>query len=114
MDEQRRVAIAAVVLLTILGLIASLRPKAQRPPIAPVPNRQAEPWMADALPGVGPLTRDRALSAIRAERYDGLPERSRESAKRWFTSEGDRPAVGPQQGSSLGGKDEAGELPVAP
>lgn len=73
-----RDAIAAGVLLLLLAGLAWLRPPAQRlaPPLLPAAS--CEPWMADAIPGVGPKTRERAAARIHAGQ---VPP----AAAGWFT-----------------------------
>ena len=85
-------------LLVAMVLIAfwSLRPSpAPRVPDA-VPCGAAAPWMVDALPGIGPRTRDTHWRQVRAGHQDQLPARARETARQVFswpaTSSGAAPA----------------------
>ena len=57
-----------------------------RPP-APQPRdpRTAEPWMLDALPGIGAKRRDAAAAAVRAGAWDQLPQATRTAATEAFT-----------------------------
>jgi hypothetical protein len=61
-----RDAIAAGVLLLALGVWASLRPPTDRMAPSAVPAATCSTWMADAVPGVGPKTREAVAARIRA------------------------------------------------
>lgn len=61
-----REALAAAALLLALGVLAALRPAPARGLPPPIPAADCAPWMADAIPGVGPLGRDQASRRIRA------------------------------------------------
>lgn len=65
MGEPRGVAVAAVGLLLLLGLLATLRPLPDRGAPPPLPAAACATWMADAIPRVGPRTRDAVAAAIR-------------------------------------------------
>jgi hypothetical protein len=73
----------ATVAMVLIGLW-SMRPA----PAPVVPERVdcalSEPWMVDALPGIGPRTRDRYWQIVRAGSLAGLPERSRTMARQAF------------------------------
>ena len=75
----------AVLLLAgalLVGRVARLDPQpatpAQRDPA------QAEAWMVDGLPGVGPKHLAGALAAVRAGRFDDLPKPARAMARTVF------------------------------
>ena len=63
-------AALAVVVVTCLTVIRPMRP-AEIP--AKMDPAQAEPWMADCLPGIGPARRDAAAEAIRSGRALPVP-----------------------------------------
>jgi hypothetical protein len=67
-----------------LGLFAAVRPARVRqlPPKLPCP--QAELWMVDALPGVGPGRRDAALQSVRAGMFEELQQPARIRAEEVF------------------------------
>jgi hypothetical protein len=69
--------IAGVVVLCALALAWSLA----APPVRTAPQRcataQAEPWMADCLPGIGPARRVAAAAAIRLRDHSALPRAAR-------------------------------------
>jgi hypothetical protein len=81
---ERRVLVLLAGLAVLLGLGGHLRtaPPATPPRIAP---EQAELWMADALPGVGPARRAAALEAIHARAWDRLPKPARSLAREVFS-----------------------------
>ncbi|MBN8524506.1 MAG: hypothetical protein J0M02_04110 [Planctomycetes bacterium] len=60
------VAGLAAALLLALGGIAWLRPMPDRGAPTPMPADGCLTWMADAIPGVGPKTRDAVAARIRA------------------------------------------------
>lgn len=68
-------SLVLVLLLLLLALVAGLRspPDEERR----LPAAVAEPWMAQALPGIGPKRRQAAAAAIRAWRLDELPATAR-------------------------------------
>lgn len=75
---------AAMVLMLVVALLA------WRPSPAPdVPARiaidQGEAWMAEALPGIGPRTRDLRWQQIRAGDLRALPHRAGVLAAEVFT-----------------------------
>jgi hypothetical protein len=70
-------------MVAVVALAAPLLP-APPPPPAPVPHAAAEPWMAEALPGVGPKTADQIAAAIRAGDRAALPARAHSAAAAWF------------------------------
>ena len=47
---------------------------------------KAEPWMADALPGVGTKRLDAAVESLRAGRFDELPKQARDTARTVFSA----------------------------
>lgn len=61
-----REAAAAAILLIALGILGALRPTADRAAPAPLPAAACTTWMADAVPGVGPKTREAVAARIRA------------------------------------------------
>ena len=66
--------LALIVALLALAGWSTLRPR--KMPAAPplIPVAQAEVWMVDALPGIGPKRRDAALAAVRDGRLATLPK----------------------------------------
>jgi len=56
-----------------------------RPRDSRVPYHEAEAWMVDAVPGVGPKTRDAVADAVRRDALHELPEHLRERLPRWFS-----------------------------
>lgn len=74
-----RDAVAAAVLLLLLGGLTLLRPAADRQAPAPLPAASCTVWMADAVPGVGPKSREQVAERIRAGE---VPE----AASDWFAS----------------------------
>ena len=81
---ERRLVLALSGLAVVLALSGHLRrpPSATPPRIAP---EAVEPWMADALPGIGPVHRDSATAAIRARDWAQLPKASRTLAREVFS-----------------------------
>jgi hypothetical protein len=73
-----REVLPILILVTMLLLLAWARPMADRAAPAPLPSAAAEPWMADAIPGVGPRTRERIANEIRAGQVPA-------AARAWFT-----------------------------
>lgn len=69
-------------LVAALGLRLVLAPPAPEPALVPAPA--CEPWMADALPGVGAKRRDATAAAIRAGDVEAVPKQGRESARACF------------------------------
>ncbi len=70
---ERGIAWAAVALLAALGGWSWLKP-IRAPAVPPrVAFSAVEPWMADALPGIGPTRRARAVEALRHQRMNDLP-----------------------------------------
>jgi hypothetical protein len=74
-----RDAIAAVVLLIALVGLAVLRPVGDRQAPALQPAADCAVWMADAIPGVGPKSRELVAARIRAGE---VPVAARD----WFTT----------------------------
>ena len=72
--------------LPLLGAWAGSRPQPGSGVPARIPLPEAQPWMADCLPGVGVKTRERVAAALRAGRWDAVPARSRGSARAWFSA----------------------------
>lgn len=56
---------AAALLLGVLALVG-LRPASRREPPPPLPTSGCTLWMADAIPRVGPRTREQVAERIRA------------------------------------------------
>lgn len=77
--------IALISVLLALAIWGAVRPRrlATAPPL--IHAQQAQPWMADALPGVGPKRRDAALEALRAGRFADLPKPARATAELVFS-----------------------------
>ena len=87
MPERRGEVAAALVALVALGAWATGMPR-QPPPVPPrVPANEVQPWMADALPGVGPKRREAAAAAIRSGRIEELPPAARAVAAEVFVIE---------------------------
>jgi hypothetical protein len=80
---ERRVLAALAGLALVLGITGHLRRPIQAVPPR-IPPERAEPWMADALPGIGPARRDDAAAAIRARDWDRLPAKARAAAREVF------------------------------
>ena len=76
--------VAVIIVLIVVGCW-SLRP----PPAPTIPQRiaiaQVEPWMVDALPGIGARTRERYWRLVRDGALTALPERARAIAHQVFT-----------------------------
>lgn len=73
-----RDAIAAAVLVIALGGLAVLRPANDRHPPAAQPAGDCATWMADAIPGVGPKSREQVAARIRAGEVPA-------AARDWFS-----------------------------
>lgn len=58
-------AIGAALLILSIGTVATLRQPDDRDPPARLPAAGCTGWMADALPRVGPRSRDAVAAAIR-------------------------------------------------
>ncbi len=76
-----RVWIAAFLVVALLAGWAALRPRSLPPPA--IPAVAAEPWMAEALPGIGPRTAATVAAQIRAGQPI-RPARSASAAAAWF------------------------------
>lgn len=74
-----RDAAAAATLLIILGGLGLLRPAADRQAPDPLPAASCTVWMADAVPGVGPKSREQVAARIRGGE---VPPAARD----WFVS----------------------------
>ncbi len=75
--------LAALALLLAIAAVAGWR--AQRPtPDHRLPAADCLPWMADALPGIGPKRREGATAAIRAGSLVDLPAQARSLAEQVF------------------------------
>jgi hypothetical protein len=70
--------------LVLIGFVALRSPPQPTIPLR-VANVAAETWMADALPGVGPKTRDEMLQHIRTGDFASLPNRAQAIADVVFT-----------------------------
>ncbi len=84
-----------LVALVAIG-VSTMRPS----PSPQEPDRivvnSAEAWMADALPGIGPKTRESMLHKIRLGAFESLPTKAQQIARHVFM----RPAEGrPPTGS---------------
>lgn len=83
--ERERLQIGMMVFVCVgLGMLAWLRPS--RTPLAPprIPAAQAEPWMADGLPGVGAKTREHVATVLRSGNIEQIPHRAQEAARQMF------------------------------
>lgn len=85
-----------LVAMVLIGLWA-LRPSPAPDKPQPVLVAQSEPWMADALPGIGAKTRAANWQRIRSGMFEALPERARETAREVFIW----PPTPPPTGSQL-------------
>lgn len=82
--------IEVVVLATLvaaLGLRLVLAPPAPEPAL--VLASACQPWMADALPGVGAKRREATAAAIRTGDLDAVPKQARAAAQGCFSFEGE-------------------------
>jgi hypothetical protein len=61
-----RELIAVLTLLLLAAGLAWLRPLPDRTAPEPLPAASCAEWMADAIPGVGPKSRDQVAADIRA------------------------------------------------
>ncbi len=82
----QRALLAGLVPLVLL-VRGMLVPSAVSGP-AQVPPQQAELWMVDALPDVGPKRQVAALEAVHAQRVADLPARARPVATQVFAGLG--------------------------
>ena len=83
MTPARRQAVAAALLVAALaGWSLCRRPALVSAP--PIPHANVQPWMAEALPFVGPKSAERMTAAIRAGERDALPTRAQTAAAAWF------------------------------
>lgn len=73
-----------IVLVVALAGWGALRPRRVRLPPAQIPAAQVQPWMVDALPGVGPKRHAAALAAVQAGRFEDLPKAARATAEQVF------------------------------
>jgi hypothetical protein len=73
-----REVIAVLALLLLAAGLACLRPLPDRAAPEPLPAATCETWMADAIPGVGPKSRDQVAAGVRA---GTIPPAARE----WFS-----------------------------
>ncbi len=92
MDRAGPGLIAVAGLLVVLGL---WRREGPRPP-ARIPHTACTVWMADCLPGVGPVTAADAAAAIRRGELAALPQEARATARQLF-------AFAPVDGAGLPG-----------
>ena len=76
--------VTALVAMVLIGLWTFRAPPGPSEPRR-IPTAMSEPWMADALPGVGIKTRDEQWRKVRAGTIDALPERARGMARVVFT-----------------------------
>jgi hypothetical protein len=68
-----------------LGGLWTLRPAPLPAEPVRLDPRQAEAWMADALPGVGAMGRERVAQALRRGEWATIPARARALALEVFT-----------------------------
>jgi hypothetical protein len=73
-----------LMLALVLGVIIRLGFAAPAGEPPRVDARQAEAWMADALPGVGVKRRHDSLEALRRGDIEALPKQARETARACF------------------------------
>jgi hypothetical protein len=83
----------ALVAMVSIGLWTLRAPPSPSEP-GRIPNAASEPWMADALPGVGIKTRDEQWRKIRAGALNALPERARDLAREVFIWSDRHPTTG--------------------
>lgn len=76
--------LAVIVLMVLVGVWSS-RPS----PSPAIPDRittsRCEPWMVDALPGIGARTRERYRRVVQAGDLSALPQRAQAIARQVFT-----------------------------
>lgn len=85
--------VMAVVAMVVIG-VWTLRPAPAPSEPGRISAATSEPWMADALPGVGVKTRDEQWRRIRAGAIEALPERARAIAREVFTWPDPHPTTG--------------------
>jgi hypothetical protein len=75
--------VMVLVAMVIIGVF-TLRPAPS--PLFPgrIQTNAAEAWMADALPGIGPKTRESMVHKIRLGAFDVLPARAQVIARQVF------------------------------
>jgi len=61
-----REVIAVLVVLLLAAGLAWLRPQPDRAAPEPLPAAACEVWMADAIPGVGPKSRESVAAGVRS------------------------------------------------
>jgi len=85
-DSQSRpgTRLAVIGLLLAIAVVAAAR-RAAAERDHRLPAGDCEAWMADALPGIGPKTREAMAAAIRSGEWRHLPSGAREVAKRVFS-----------------------------
>ncbi len=72
-----------LVMLVIAGLAWRPAPGANIPPRLALSD--AAPWMADALPGVGPKSRDQVATQLRQGNIKAIPSRARATIDSLFS-----------------------------
>lgn len=77
------VFLAGVVVLVILVRGVFVGPEAAEPPR--VPLKDVQPWMVDALPGIGPQRREGAVRKVLINDLSSLPSQSRPLLPEVFT-----------------------------
>lgn len=82
-----------VMVLVAMLIIGAFTLRSAPSPLVPnrIPVNTADAWMADALPGIGPKTRESMLQKIRLGAFDSLPARAQVIAHHVFI----RPAADP-------------------
>lgn len=81
-----------VMVLVVMAIIGVFTLRSAPSPLVPnrIPVNTADAWMADALPGIGPKTRESMLQRIRLGSFDSLPARAQVIARQVFL----QPAAG--------------------
>lgn len=75
-----------LVLVLVIGLllVAMLWRQDSASAAQPLPQRLAEPWMLDCLPGIGPKRLHRACADLRQNNVAALPESAQALARQLF------------------------------
>ena len=78
------VLVAGMFLLGLIGTLRRVGEERMWEHGDPVPIEQAEEWMLQALPGIGPRTVQDRLHALRQTGLEGLPKSARDLAGQVF------------------------------
>lgn len=78
---------AWALVLSLSGLLAMvIALRLTRSELSVVPAEAAEPWMLQALPGVGPQTAQAMTAAVRKGDFDALPTTAQSMARTVFAA----------------------------